>query len=465
MAITGLQKRSIQEALLDAFDEAELRQLCDFELDVRLDSIVEPGPLKDRAFHLVDWAVRYGRIPDLIEAAHKRNPGNPKVQALFQVAQEWVESAEASLEVECAEASLDIVNERASVSPSRESNLGAAQQTVIEAGPDKKSALSSVQWIATVFLVPILLILLGLYLEHNTALFGGPTKAPTADETSVNGSHLPPLPATEEMTVTAAVTLPAIITPTTPTIGTTKTNPIDGAVYVYVPAGPFLTGSKKDDPLTFPNELPQESIDVGAFWIMETEVTNAQYGKCVESGSCLPLEGSDDPLEAEYPVNYVSWHDAKAYAEWADGRLPTDAEWEKACRGTSGQRYPWGDEPPKPSRANYNKTGWEDENLAEVGSYPEGASPYGALDMSGNVWEWTFGKPLSDGAGPEWARSYSSIRDEYYWRSSPPEDGEITARGGGYDSPVDHLRCTSRLDWEVEAKDTILGFRVVRTEL
>ena len=112
---------------------------------------------------------------------------------------------------------------------------------------------------------------------------------------------------------------------------------------------PSSGGPATEDPLANDDEKPQQTdLYLDAFWIMRTEVTNAQYAKCVEAGACSEPNNTrwNDPAYAEHPVTNVNWEQANAYAKWAGGRLPTEAEWEKACRGTDGRIYPWGDEPP-----------------------------------------------------------------------------------------------------------------------
>lgn len=143
------------------------------------------------------------------------------------------------------------------------------------------------------------------------------------------------------------------------------------------------------------NVRPTHKVDLDAYWIDQTEVTNAMYAKCVnDQGACNPPAHSydsrhkpyfGDTTHGKYPVVYVSWNSAKDYCEWADRRLPTEAEWEKAARGTDGRNYPWGSNLPTKERLNYsNYVG----HTTEVGIYPLGASPYGAWDMAGNVLEW-----------------------------------------------------------------------------
>jgi len=158
----------------------------------------------------------------------------------------------------------------------------------------------------------------------------------------------------------------------------------DEVEMVVVPAGEFIMGS--DGPEAYEDEKPASKIFVPAFSIDKFEVTNARYRRCVEAGACTRPVGQayDDPTKADHPVTVVSWKQAVAYCRWAGKRLPTEAEWEKTARGTDGRRYPWGDRFDG-ERANAGYT----NGTTAVGSYPQGASPYGAMDMAGNVWEWT----------------------------------------------------------------------------
>ena len=170
---------------------------------------------------------------------------------------------------------------------------------------------------------------------------------------------------------------------------TTMVSEKDDMVLVYVPEGDFLMGSNDTE---IHDAQPQHTVYLDAFWIDQTEVTNGMYEKCVEAGACEPPSKTMSKTRdsyygnsqyADYPVIFIDFYSAETYCEWVERRLPTEAEWEKAARGTDGQEYPWG-EGIDSSLANY---GDNVGDTTEVGSYPDGASPYGALDMAGNVEE------------------------------------------------------------------------------
>ena len=205
----------------------------------------------------------------------------------------------------------------------------------------------------------------------------------------------PSLTATLANTSTPQGTATPIMTPT-PTlgIGSTILRQEDAMLMMYVPEGEFLMGSDpaKDKNAQY-DEQPQHSVYLDAYWIDQTEVTNGMYAKCVSAGKCFLPQNDRTPLHhkyygtskyADYPVVFVDWNQAKAYCAWAGADLPTEAQWEKASRGTDGRLYHWGDASPSSNLLNYGNVG----DTTEVGHYPDGASPYGALDMSGNVWEW-----------------------------------------------------------------------------
>ena len=167
-----------------------------------------------------------------------------------------------------------------------------------------------------------------------------------------------------------------------------------GLAFVPVPAGEFTMGRPAGQGMD--DEHPQHVVSLSSYWIGLTEVTNAQYRPFVVAGGDEPHCWNDSAFnQPVQPVVCIAWDDAVAYADWLSSetglevRLPTEAEWEKAARGSDGRTYPWGEQPPGSRLANLR--GEEDgfEYTAPVGSYPAGASPFGAQDMAGNVFEWT----------------------------------------------------------------------------
>jgi formylglycine-generating enzyme required for sulfatase activity len=215
---------------------------------------------------------------------------------------------------------------------------------------------------------------------------------------------------------------------------------------VLVPAGQFWMGSDEGDA-----EKPRHRITLDSFYIDKHEVTNALYQKFMSATGRAAREYWNDSKfnGSQQPVVGVSWHDADAYCRWAGKRLPTEAEWEKAARGTDGRKYPWGDEWDA-SRANSNESGHG--RTVEVSSYPTGASPYGAHGMAGNVWEWI----------ADWY-------DQDYYKRSPnrnprgPDAGTSRVlRGGSWDFIPFNLRSTYRINDTPGARNNHIGFRCAR---
>lgn len=155
---------------------------------------------------------------------------------------------------------------------------------------------------------------------------------------------------------------------------------------VYVPAGEFTMGSDE----WWPKSQPAHKRFVNVFYIDKYEVTNERYRKFVEAaerkGPAHWINGKFPAERAEHPVVFVSWHDANDFCKWEGKRLPTEAEWEKAARGTDGRTFPWGD---KFDSRKGNLPQYGENDTMPVGRFEEGKSPYGAYDMAGNVWEWT----------------------------------------------------------------------------
>jgi len=275
-----------------------------------------------------------------------------------------------------------------------------------------------------------------------------PTNTPETDE-----NQAPEPTSTTEPTEPPAVPTPTLeptaVEPEQPTTGSTRISEVDKMEQVYVPAGEFTMGSSDieakvtiEGGRAYP-EIPVHTVYLDGFWIDKYEVTNAQYALCLDAGVCEPLhlnssetrpEYFGNPEFADYPVIWTTWYMARTYCEWAGRRLPTEAEWEKAARGTDARKYPWGNDPVSGELANFCDVNCPrttvnpifDDGYADtspVGSFPKGASPYGALDMAGNVWEWTstliqpYPYDANDG------RENLEVWGERAWRSGPWSNG------------------------------------------
>lgn len=233
-------------------------------------------------------------------------------------------------------------------------------------------------------------------------------------------------------------------------------SPVNRMSLVFIPAGDFIMGSTSH----YDDEEPVHSVYLDSYWIAKTQITNAQFAKCVKEGVCtysVSLKRNPrytDPNYADHPVVYISWYQAQTYCLWSGGKLPTEAEWEKAARGPYGDEYAWGSE--EPSKDIYltnahNKI----TDTTPVGLFVKGASYYGVMDMGGNVREWV-----------------SDWYDPTYYLHSPqnnpkgPETGDTKVlKGASYLDPYDYSRAASRLDHKPSSPGATRGFRCVYTNV
>lgn len=234
---------------------------------------------------------------------------------------------------------------------------------------------------------------------------------------------------------------------------------IDGMEMVLIPAGESIMGSDEGEE----NERPAHKIGLDAYFIDIHPVTNQQYQRCVAQEMCTPPARAysftrgdyyNNPDYADYPVIYINWQQAHDYCQWAGARLPLEAEWEKAARGTDGRTYPWGEEAPTCELANFGALGGEGGcvgDTSQVGSYPDGASPYGVLDMAGNVWEWT-----------------ANLYHEGYTQSGSVSSDEGAGggvhpvlRGGAWNGNDSFLRTSFRFWFFADYSIDFFGFRCV----
>jgi serine/threonine-protein kinase len=309
-----------------------------------------------------------------------------------------------------------------------------------------------------------------------------PTSAPSVSATSSGSSQPPtssPTVPPQIPTSTPAATLPRV-PPQVGSLGSIWVRPIDEMAMVYVPEGSFLMGSteaeidavyaqcledfeaSKCEREWYEDEAPQHRVTLDAFWLDRMEVTNAQYELCVAERICAPSPYADDEGYSglDYPAVGVTWQDAVDYCAWLGGRLPTEAEWEYAARGPEGRQFPWGDVFDG-SLLNFCDTncfntfahaGYDDGYAltAPVGTYPGGESWCGALDMAGNVWEWTL----------DWyGDSYTA---EAQTNPRGPSSGETRVqRGGGWNNHQNLVRSTHRTGDQPDEYYDNSGFRCI----
>ncbi|NKQ36411.1 MAG: SUMF1/EgtB/PvdO family nonheme iron enzyme [Chloroflexi bacterium] len=282
--------------------------------------------------------------------------------------------------------------------------------------------------------------------------------------------------ATLESAVIAALTaiaptpspIPAPTEPPTPTPEPILTE--SGARMLYVPGGLFRMGDEEGER----DERPSHIVNLDPYYIDETEVTNGQYAQCVAAGVCAPPSRNNptthpayygDPAYDDYPMVFINWRQADTFCEWRGARLPSEAEWEMAAGFDPEQvlifRYPWGDafDGTKLNFCDKNcpggDTAWDDghKDTAPVGSYPDGRSPIGAYDMSGNVMEW-----VSDWYDSRYYENATEINP-----MGPPEGDIKSLRGGSWLSPADEVHVSARGSFDPAVVQANLGFRCAMT--
>jgi formylglycine-generating enzyme required for sulfatase activity len=244
-------------------------------------------------------------------------------------------------------------------------------------------------------------------------------------------------------------------------------------ILAYVPSGEYEIGAADTDTQAGADERPRHRVALNGYWIDVAEVTNAMYARCVEEGACSAPASQDTYFVrgyyssdncASYPIVNVSWNDANAYCRWAGRELPTEAQWEAAARGLSGALFPWGDESPSATTANFcddncpSDDRVQDANdgyagTAPVGSYPAGASLFGVLDLAGNVWEWV----------ADWSSAdYYAISPTQ--NATGPEQGTLRVlRGGSWINIAAELRSSNRHAALPELTSDTIGFRCALT--
>ena len=410
------------------------------------------------------------------EAKEKTDRETAEKIALAKLERETAEQAEIDRLAREAKEKTDREDAEKTAREKAEREAQKQETPVAERRQDRRTtkppSSANLRWLGVGGIVLIVLFLGGFglnYLINNL-----PDATPTVSSPKDTATPKSPTSTSVPFTSTPRPTKTVIPTPTLG-MGSTIVSEKDGMVLVYVPAGEFIMGSGDGEA----DEKPIHTVDLDAFWIDQTEVTNGMFSEFVQEtdyqtdaekagwsyvfngSSWDKVNGADwhhptglgiKILADNKPVIHVSWNDALAYCEWADRRLPTEAEWEKAARGTDARTYPWGNESPNADLLNFNSNIGD---TTEVGKYPGGASIYGALDMAGNVWEWV----------NDWY-------DKNYYASSPEAnplgpnllDGPVRVlRGGSLYDNDDYVRSAYR-NWNLPASTYyFFGFRCSRS--
>lgn len=356
--------------------------------------------------------------------------------------------------------------------------------------------------------ISLVLIVLALILLPRLFNFSSPKNSPFSS--SLPPAHLSQTPSTpapggigsavsQTLTVQAAsistltpsLTPPNILgaPPACTAMGQTWLRPLDAMQMVCVPAGSFIIGMKTCIFVGCEKEVNGGTVNLNAFWIDQTEVTNAMFSLFVaqtgyvtgaERTGAAEVNGNPNPVPGadwrhpqgtgssisgndNHPVVQMNWYSASAYCKWAGGSLPTEAQWEKAARDGDGRLFPWGNDLPKGNLLNAADSSlpvsWaqKDQNdgyryTAPVGSFPDGNSPYGVEDMAGNVWEWTRSiykdYPYDPGDGRE-------------IQTTPGPGDKVTMRGGGFYDDYGSVRSTLRYAGIPDLSHDATGFRCV----
>lgn len=276
------------------------------------------------------------------------------------------------------------------------------------------------------------------------------TPLPTSTATSIYSPTPPIAISTLPSPTPAGTPTPVIAVVPTPTV----VPPV--AEIIFVPSGRFMMGSPAgSDRFAEQWERPAHEVTLNAFWMTQTEVTNAQYALCVQDSACVPVQEAasrtrgdyyTNPAYMNFPVVNITQPQAQDFCGWVGGRLPTEAEWEYAARYNDSRLYPWGDEM-EINRGSFGRP--EGNDTEPVFSYPNGASALGFLNLSGNVWEW-----IADWYDPN------------YYEDSParnpqgPETGrERVVRGGAYGTDPQFVRAANRRGLNPDTGYDNVGFR------
>ena len=334
--------------------------------------------------------------------------------------------------------------------------------------PNLKSKILNLKWLwllAGLALVGVLVVWgvgsVLLNLPNSKATATAPVVALATTRVPIS-----PSPRIVSDTPAPSPTFTAIPTETQTPTPTGPPNPLvdeKGVTMALIPAGEFLMGSPDSDS----DEKPQHRVSLDAYYIDVYEVTNARYASCVSAGECTaPAEGRGISTRSSYygsaeyenyPVIYVDWNQVTAYCAWRGGRLPTEAEWERAARGgLEGKKYPWGDDAPVCTPGAKNGAQFYDclpDDTVAVGSFA--ANDYGLFDMAGNVWEWV----------QDWYNETYYSSQTVWSNPDGPGSGQYrVVRGGGWFHYGDFLRAAYRGRNAPSSRYDDIGFRCARSQ-
>jgi formylglycine-generating enzyme required for sulfatase activity len=465
--------------------------------------IIQIGPLsKEAALDLIRQPVNYTIARQVAEYIYELTQGSAyQIQRLCHQLQQYRQQSELG-QLTIADV-VYVANSQAQADNGRAATWKRHLPAYAVSGSSRATLIAGRRWPLILFMA-LLLILIVLFLIYPTwlrpltphtapangqlvaAIASGQNALPAASPTAT-ATNTPTQTVTPSPTATATVPPTPTDTPTaTPTLTPTPdlpppeiTRQSDGMVMVYIPAGTFTRGAAEDDEMAESDERPQHEVTLDAFYIDKYEVSVAQYafflnrhggyeGACngVDCALTRPRVGGTSYLDEQdlgdgriqfvpvtgygnYPMNHVSWYGAVAYCEAMGARLPTEAEWEYAARGTDGRLYPWGNEPPDSTRAVFQSDSYDE--LLPVDALPAGASPFGIYGMAGSMWEWV----------ADW---YS----ERYYQDSPrlnppgPDVGfNRVIRGGAWPNNnwADRLRTSNRNAAFPDFISSTIGFR------
>ena len=480
----------------------ELRADLPAALDDLLARMLSENP-KERPWDGQEAAGELGKLQAGALAEQARKQAAQQAQARQKVVEEEAQKQAALLEeqrrkVEIARQEA-LAREKALALELREQELARQSEIQPAAKARRMQAMRPPQKSFLERFWPALLVV-GLLMLWGIGNLMKPAAVPTAAPAATMAPVSTAAPAAPVVVSTLTPIPPATALPVSPTSiqsataqggMTTQVRQKDGMTMVYVPGGTFTMGSADI------TDAAQHQVTLSAYWIDRTDVTNALFTKFVTaqnyktdaekaglSYGYIPAHGGWEQVSGadwqhpqgpttslsgldQHPVVHVSWNDATAYCAWAGARLPTEAQWELAARGTDGRTYPWGEQKPDGSLANFadkNLAGasWADQTVDDhyeftspVGNYPAGVSPYGALDMAGNVWQWT----------ADWY-------DKSYYGTSPvsnpsgPTNGTYQVlRGGSWGYGTDVLRSANRHYGDLLPSDSAnnAGFRCARS--